>query len=187
MAVEKLYTPREAAEKLGVTINEIRKQCVEGKIPGAFKNKEGTWQIPEISLDFLKKGALETKHVEPQKIQQEEILSRIFGFCAFVVVVTFIISSISCAVNSKSEYMGFGGGNYLESGTSPSGVQVLLFFVYLAIPLLMFLITQIKKCPYIVRIILIIILAIVAVVYIFPNLLEPASNYAHGELMGNSW
>ena len=42
----KLYTPREAAEMWGVSVQFVRRCCNEGKIPEAI-HKDGNWLIPE--------------------------------------------------------------------------------------------------------------------------------------------
>ena len=53
----KFYTPREAAEARGVSVQFIRRYCNEGKIPGAIQ-KEGNWLIPE---DTRKPGTQNVK------------------------------------------------------------------------------------------------------------------------------
>lgn len=42
----KFYTPREAAEAWGVSVQFVRRCCNEGKIPEAVQ-KDGNWLIPE--------------------------------------------------------------------------------------------------------------------------------------------
>ena len=49
----KLLTTQQAADLLGINLNNISLRCRQGKIPGAVQIG-GRWLIPEESLDEIK-------------------------------------------------------------------------------------------------------------------------------------
>ena len=49
----KLLTTQQAADLLGINLNNVSLRCRQGKIPGAVQIG-GRWLIPEESLDEIK-------------------------------------------------------------------------------------------------------------------------------------
>lgn len=44
----------EAAKQIGLTSQRIRVLLYEDRIPGAFKDSSGKWQIPQSALDEMR-------------------------------------------------------------------------------------------------------------------------------------
>lgn len=59
MAIEKMYTVKEAAEYLGVSEKQIRRDYIPNGIIKAVKYKDGDkvpWMIPESEIERLQGG-----------------------------------------------------------------------------------------------------------------------------------
>lgn len=41
----------EAARRLGITVETLRKRCNRGRVPGAYRDDRGQWHVPAAYLD----------------------------------------------------------------------------------------------------------------------------------------
>lgn len=54
---EKVYTIKDAAQKINYSERQLRQLCIDGKVPGACKIPDGRkWLIPENAIEALKKN-----------------------------------------------------------------------------------------------------------------------------------
>jgi len=51
LVVEKLYTPGQVAETLGLSIRTVREWLRQGKLKGVKIGSRGDWRVPESELD----------------------------------------------------------------------------------------------------------------------------------------
>lgn len=184
---KKKYLSVEQASKLwNVPESDVLLLCNKNYIKGLKQRKTKTseydWRIPE-ETQITKEEIEEVRN----KNKKEEILSVIFGFCAIILLLTLLVATISCAVNSDSNFISDGSGNYVSSGTRASGVQGILWLLYLAMPIILFVIKEIKSMSCTAKCALIIILTILTIAVIFPQLLEPGDSYSRGSFLGYDW
>ncbi len=126
--------------------------------------------------------------VEEKEKAKTQLVEKAFYICCVIVIISFLISLFSCGVvNSNDNYISDGYGNYSFSGSTFSGLQLFLFFVYLAMPLILYGIRESLYISPVKKIIIIIALTIITLVFVFPNMLEPGSSYSRGNFLGYRW
>lgn len=65
---EKVYTIKEASEKIHYSERQIRQRCIDGKLKGAYKIPEGRkWLIPESGL-----ASINAKQEAPPNVATEQ-------------------------------------------------------------------------------------------------------------------
>lgn len=150
------------------------------------------WKIKKTDLDIWSEDFSKSKGIipidlDPKIVRKDIRVINIYWVCSVIVVISLIISLISCAIFGKDEYISY-QNNYTHTYTEVAGVQIFLFLLQVAVPFIMKPLRCLKKISPALRGALIILLTVLTIVFITPHLFLPGGGtVSHGRFLGYSW